>query len=646
MAKNQIRQKTALKTTLRLTLVAAATAVSGLVVLLIIVFNLSKEEEGRAASSMTFKQATTFQDTTGILRGSINQKVIGVIIETSGKGTPVRVNSMTFTAKGTSVPVGKNIENARLWYTGNDPDFNLSQTVGTTLAEIGEKSMVFSAGLNLLPGKNYFWFTVDVKPDAVHSPGVVDAACAEIRIGAIAYLPVISDPIGKRFIQANVPYFSMGNLALGKVNSWNSKRDGSGTPPKSMQETRNSYFIQAGHRMISATGSNLQTLVIEKGGELKITSPLRLNAMYVACGGVVQMDTTIEDYYSFNEMYMDNGAMYIHNNTGKFPGLKCTFSPKSNQVFFRYGEDTFDGLTSYGNLVIDAMRGGDLDLGGKLTTVMGDFEIRRTGQGTRGVYFTGNNLLNVGGSFVMTGGSFSGAESGILNLSIEKNLVVKGGTFADVTYSAKSSSGLKLGLQTDVILLGGSFTTALSPSSITMFSGEGISRWVQKEAGTARLGNTTIGARHSLQIKGELFATIAKDRTFTVGEGAEMLCESVEIKGDGSFLLSDKATLGIGHTEGIYSKGDFGNIRTAKRQFHSGATYYYYTETQPQQTGVFETFPRRNSVYRLVLNKTQPSQVLNLSQNLSVEGQCKVNLGDIRNNGFELRLSTAGGALN
>jgi hypothetical protein len=100
MAKKNLKQKSALKTTLRLTMLAAVSAATGLVVLLIIVFNLAKEEEGNAQTSMTFKQATTIQDTTRILRGSINQKVIGVVVETSGKGTPVKVNSMTFTGEG------------------------------------------------------------------------------------------------------------------------------------------------------------------------------------------------------------------------------------------------------------------------------------------------------------------------------------------------------------------------------------------------------------------------------------------------------------------------------------------------------------------------------------------------------------------
>ncbi len=638
MAKKNLKQKTALKTTLRLTLVAAVSAVTGLVVLLIIVFNLSKEEEGRAASSMTFKQATTIQDTTGILRGSINQKVIGVVVETYGKGTPARMNSITFNAKGTSQPVEQFIENARLWYTGNDPEFNLQQTVGTTIAHIGDQPMVFSAGLNLLPGKNYFWLTIDVKPEAAYNPGTVDATCQEVRIGAIAYLPLVSNPMGKRFIQANVPYFSMGNYALNKVNSWNSKRDGSGSAPKSMQETRNSYFIQAGHRMISATGSNLQTLVIEKGGELRITSPLRLNAMYVACGGVVQMDTAINDYYAFNEMYMDNGAMYIHNNTGKFPGLKCALAPHSSQLFFNYSDITFDGLTSFGNLVIDAMRGGDLDLGGKVSQVKGDFEIRRTRQGKRGISFTGNNMLSVDGSFVMTGGNFSGANSGSLTMQVGKSFILKGGNFTDITGSSKDAV-CKLSIGTDVLLLGGVMNTAVSQLSTLSFTGEGITRWVQKASCTATVGNTMIGAKHTLAIKGEKFAEVAKARTLTVGEGGELMCESVVIGGKGEFVLSDKAVLGIGHTEGIYSEGDHGNIRTAIRKYHSGATYYYYTDSQPQQTGVFTTYPKQNSVYKLIVNKTQSTHVVNLSQSLSVDSQCKVNLGDLRNNGFQLNIN-------
>lgn len=642
MARKNLRQQTALKTKLRLTLIATTTAISGLVVLLIVVFNLTKKEEGRAATSMTYKQSTTVQDTSGVLRGSINQKVIGVVVETSGKGTPVKVNSFTFSATGTSMPIEQNIENARLWYTGNDPEFSIQQIVGTTIPTLTDKPFVFSASQTLLPGKNFFWLTFDVLTNANSTPGTVDAICKEIRIGAISYLPVVSDPMGKRFIQSNIPFYSMGNFSLTKVNSWNSKRDGSGMPPRQMNEVRNSYFIQAGHRMISSTGSNLQTLVIEKGGELRITSPLRLNAMYVACGGVVQMDTTINDFYSFNEFYMDNGAMYIHNSTGWFPGLKNMLSPKSTQLFFKYGTNTFRPEINFGNLVLDAADVASIDLGGKVEQIQGDFEIRKTGRELSGIHFSGNSNLKIQGSFIQMGGLFFGASNGILTCSVAQDFIIKGGEFYDSKMDkAKQKATLKMNVKEDVILLNGIFITDMSSTSEFILSGNGTSRWIQKPLCKVNLGNITVANTHVLQIKGEAFGDISKGYSFQISDGAELYCEKVVVKGEGEFVLENNAMLAIGHPEGIYSNGSKGNIQTAKRTFSSGATYYYYLNSHPQETGVFQTQPKQNVIGKLVVNKASTSQVLNLSQNLILESPCMVTLGDIRSNGFELKVKEA-----
>lgn len=628
MTKKNLRQKTALKTTLRLTLIAAVTASAGLVALLIIIFNLSKEEEGRAQSSMTFKQATTFQDTTRILRGSINQKIIGVVVETNGRGTPVKIGSITFTASGTSKPIERNIENARLWYTGNDPEFSLQQTVGNTVADVSDNPIVFPASQELLPGKNYFWLTFDIKADALTGPGMIDATCNEIRIGAISYLPLIADPVGKRFTQANVPYYSMGNYALNKVNSWNSHRDGSGTPPREMSETRNSYFIQSGHRMISSTGSNLQTLVVEKGGELRITSPLRLNAIHVACGGIVEQDTSIYDYYCFNEFYMDNGSMYIHNNNGLFPGLNCRFERKSNQVFFKYSTATFSQDISFGNLTMDARQAETANLGGKIKSVQGDFEVRQTGPSGHGIIFGGNDSLEIGGSFIMTGGKFCGVDQGSFSMHISGNTIIKGGEFYDVV-TKSTNAELKMQVEGDVILLGGAFSTDGSRGTQILLHDKGTTRWIQKQGCSVQLGNVSIASNHTLILKGELFGPVSKGCTLDVDEGGEMMCGAVIVSGEGTFSLNENALLGIGHPQGIYSKGDLGNIQTRFRTYNSGATYYYYTASDPQITGVFETQPDKNSVRKLLLHKENSTQSLQLSQNIKVLDKCQVNRGVI-----------------
>ncbi|MBK9638428.1 MAG: hypothetical protein IPO63_11680 [Bacteroidetes bacterium] len=143
------------------------------------------------------------------------------------------------------------------------------------------------------------------------------------------------------------------------------------------------------------------------------------------------MDTSINDFYSFNEFYMDNGAMYIHNSTGWFPGLKNTLCPKSTQLFFKYGTSTFRSEINFGNLVLDAADVSSIDLGGKVEHIQGDFEIRKTGKDLSGIFFSGNSTLNIHGSFIQMGGLFFGASSGNLTCSVDQDFILKGGEFYD-----------------------------------------------------------------------------------------------------------------------------------------------------------------------------------------------------------------------
>ena len=53
----KIRQQLKQKTSLKMAIVAASASITGLVVLLIVVFNMSQNEQGHAAqSAMTFKK--------------------------------------------------------------------------------------------------------------------------------------------------------------------------------------------------------------------------------------------------------------------------------------------------------------------------------------------------------------------------------------------------------------------------------------------------------------------------------------------------------------------------------------------------------------------------------------------------------------
>lgn len=642
--KKSFRQQTALKTTLRLTLIATGASIAGLIVLLIVVFNMMKEEQSHAESSLIFKNADVSQDTTNVLRGSINQRIIGVVVETSGKGSPVKVNSMLFNANGTSLPVEQNIENARLWYTSNDNNFLPLQQVGSTVVKISEMDFEINCNQNLKPGKNYFWLTFDIKSDAAYAPGTIDATCQEIKLGAIAYRPLISNPSGKRYTEPNIPYYSMGNFAVNNLSAWNSKRDGSGIIPKQINASRNTYFVQSGHKMISNTALNLQSMFVEKGGELRITSPLRMNAMYIAYGGIVQQDATVTDYYCFNEFYMDNGSNYIHNNTGYLPGLHCFFDSKSNQTFFQFGLATFSYNVKWGNVIIDASTPLDLDIQKNFSEIQGDLEFHKTGtsigNNEKGFYSAESDTMHIGGSLIVSGGSFYGIRSDkfkTLFIEVGKDLIVKSGLLSDAD-SKKNGGNTLMKIKGDVLLMGGTLKFDNGNGSKMIFEGNGTTKWIQNPTCNVTLGNVEIRSQHDVILKGEKMGDVGPKSIIDVQTGGRLLCGLNKVTGPGNFLLQDNATLGIGHAEGISSSGSIGNIVTKGRIFHSGANYFYYTNSQPQITGVFDTRPKPNTVRRIILDKDQTSQSLALSQDFNITDEVKINKGDIRNSGHDLRL--------
>jgi hypothetical protein len=131
---------------------------------------------------------------------------------------------------------------------------------------------------------------------------------------------------------------------------------------------------------------------------------------------------------------------------------------------------------------------------------------------------------------------------------------------------------------------------------------------------------------------------ITAGHTLTVESNAAIMCGSAVIYGEGEFHLSDQSIIGIGHPQGIASKGQKGNVRTAERYYSSGATYVYYTQSQPQETGVFSTTPNDKTIRCLVLNKEKIGLALTLSSDLVISDKIQIQQGDLREGDYELKL--------
>lgn len=631
MSRYSLRTGQRTKHRLRVIAIAVSAVSTVMFLILVVLFNLSEKEEGYATGIMAFRHVTVTQDSTPALRGSIHQKVLGVTVETFGKGTPIQLQRLVFRVLGPMSVNLKNIENARVWYTGKDPEFSPQEMIGSTIMSLDDEPLVFQTSQELLQGKNHFWLTFDVKGDALVPNAWIDASCLELVVGGIRQVPNVTSPDGRRWIQNNVPYYSMGNLSLNKVASWNSRRDGSGVHPRQLSETRNSFFIQSGHRMISSTGGNLQTLVVERGGELKITSPLRLNALHVAFGGKLQVDAVDTGAFMINDFTMENGATYFHNCPGELPAYRCDFVPGSYQVFFNYSEKTFNRLIEFGTVIIDAQNAEETVIHPEYLRVKGDLEFRKTGSGW--VSFASGET-SVDGDLVLSGGSFRFGKEGNVQVEIGGDLKVFSGRMSDCHGSAHS----RLDVCGDVILLGGQIDLSHSGNSELNLCGPTLTRWIQRDSCRIILGNVTIMPKHVLVWKGSGIGPVSDNAEWRVESGAELHCGSAVLEGKGDFILDDLAVLGIGHSEGIYSFGKKGNIQTTGRQYHSGAIYRFDGLAQPQATGEFKTDPRQKTVRRLIVNKPSSAPVLHLSQDLIVDELCRVQSGDLRQNGFSLTL--------
>ena len=151
-----------------------------------------------STGNMTYGTTYAEQNETGYVQpGSSNQRMLDIKVVTNGIDSPLDITSMTFNITGTTNP--SDIVNAKLFYTGLNPNFSTARQVGTFVAPTGSFTIDVT-GLSLIGGINYFWMTYDVRPTAANF-NVLDAEMNSLVVGGIARTPVPSGAIvGSRII--------------------------------------------------------------------------------------------------------------------------------------------------------------------------------------------------------------------------------------------------------------------------------------------------------------------------------------------------------------------------------------------------------------------------------------------------------------
>lgn len=644
MAKRKkfLMQSPQLRLNLRLAFIIGASSLAGLVALLLVVFNVSKQEYSRAGTStMQFINAEVLQDTVSAWRGSLNNPIICLVVETRGNVNPVKLNSILVSLNGSMKPFAKNFENITIWSTGGNKNFSMATPVVSNLNP-AENAFKVELNKSLQHGNNYFWITADIKPWAQPN-GILDAEINSIVVSGTSYLPLIAAPPGNKKIKNNAAFYSTGNGEFSNLEMWNSQRDGHGQMPAQLNKENTCFFIQRGHELTVRQPAEVYATLLEDGAKLTINSALSANELLVSTGGLLQLNEIESVQPKFEKLTLSDGSNYMHNSNARFPAEAAAMAKGSTVVFTNYSPATFDNEFVWGNVLIDAANGIDAEIGRTFKSVKGNLELRNTGKGI--LYTQDVSIMSIKGSFIISGGNFEGVRkvNSKLVLNIGGDLIVKSGSLKDVQNDHTPGARSTLNVNGDVMLLGGitNLGNAMDDGSFINLTGlENTEvKWMQQASAQVMLCNVAIKPEKEVFLKGVKMGELSAGKMITVERNAKLWCAAFPVTGKGRFILMDMATIGIGHPKGINTQKDEGNILTAERSFNSGANYIYYSNSNPQETGNFITAPIDGNVRNIIVKKDAPGQLVVLSKDFFVTEQVKIGMGDLNRGNFRIKLS-------
>jgi len=134
--------------------------------------------------------------------GSANNVMLRVAVYTSNSLNPLSLEGFTFNTTGSTNALN-DIENAKLWSSGNVNNFASATQIGNTYnSPNGIFQINSGSGLpvTLNPGINYFWLSYNINSSATNL-NVVDAEVIDANINGNSYQPTNGAPTGSRIIR-------------------------------------------------------------------------------------------------------------------------------------------------------------------------------------------------------------------------------------------------------------------------------------------------------------------------------------------------------------------------------------------------------------------------------------------------------------
>lgn len=121
-----------------------------------------------------------------------NIEIINVEINAPGTLNPLYITELEFNTNGSTAGV---INNAKVYYTGNNENFSATNQFGSTVVS-PSGTFTVTDSITLLSGKNYFWLVYNAGGAQMND--IIDAECTQMLISGVTHVPDNAAPVGYR----------------------------------------------------------------------------------------------------------------------------------------------------------------------------------------------------------------------------------------------------------------------------------------------------------------------------------------------------------------------------------------------------------------------------------------------------------------
>jgi hypothetical protein len=148
--------------------------------------------------SMVLDSSNVDQISAAVPINASNQAIVGIRVYTQNNFGALNLSSLKLNTSGTTNVA--DIQNAKVYYTGNSSTFATTNQFGSTVAA-PSGTFYINGTRTLTAGINYFWVTYDTKTTSIAN-NFIDVRVDSLVIGGINTAPINGDPAGARKILA------------------------------------------------------------------------------------------------------------------------------------------------------------------------------------------------------------------------------------------------------------------------------------------------------------------------------------------------------------------------------------------------------------------------------------------------------------